>query len=69
MAGIRLFGVEAAYESDMWSAVLNAKRGASNRVLLTFLGGGAFGNEEEWILARCGGRWNEYHHLTSKRGL
>ena len=33
------------------SAVLNAKRGASNVVLLTLLGGGAFGNEEEWILS------------------
>ena len=42
--------LEAAYESTMWSAVLNAKRGASNIVLLTFLGGGAFGNDGEWIL-------------------
>jgi hypothetical protein len=42
--------LEAAYEATMWSAVLNAKRGASNVVLLTFLGGGAFGNDDEWIL-------------------
>jgi hypothetical protein len=42
--------LEAAYEATMWSAVLNARRGASNIVLLTFLGGGAFGNEDEWIL-------------------
>ena len=42
--------LEAAYEATMWSAVLNAKRGASNMVLLTFLGGGAFGNDDEWIL-------------------
>ena len=35
----------------MWSAVLNAKRGVSDIVLLTFLGGGAFGNDDEWILA------------------
>jgi len=34
----------------MWAAVLNARRGASNIVLLTLVGGGAFGNEEEWIL-------------------
>ena len=33
----------------MWAAVLNARRGASPIVYLTFLGGGAFGNEEEWI--------------------
>jgi hypothetical protein len=42
--------LEAAYEATMWSAVLNAMRGASNVVLLTFLGGGAFGNNDEWIL-------------------
>jgi hypothetical protein len=35
----------------MWGAVLNAGRGASNIVLLTLLGGGAFGNREDWILA------------------
>jgi hypothetical protein len=31
--------------------VLNARRGASNVVLLTQLGGGAFGNPEDWIYA------------------
>ena len=43
--------LEAAYEATMWSAVLNARRGASKVVLLTLLGGGAFGNEDEWILS------------------
>ena len=33
----------------MWAAVLNAKRGGSNVVLLTRLGGGVFGNCDEWI--------------------
>lgn len=41
--------LEAAYEATMWAAVLNARRGASRRVLLTRLGGGAFGNRDEWI--------------------
>jgi hypothetical protein len=41
--------LEAAYEATMWAAVLNARRGGSNIVLLTSLGGGAFGNEERWI--------------------
>jgi hypothetical protein len=36
--------------TTIWSAVLNAQRGASNIVLLTALGGGAFGNEEAWII-------------------
>jgi hypothetical protein len=41
--------LEAAYEATLWSAVLNADRGGSNIVLLTALGGGAFGNDPEWI--------------------
>jgi hypothetical protein len=35
----------------MSAALLNAKRGASNVVLLTQLGGGAFGNHDNWIHA------------------
>jgi hypothetical protein len=41
--------LEAAYEATMWSAVLNAQQGVANVVLLTTLGGGAFGNDEAWI--------------------
>ena len=41
--------LEAAYEATMLAAVLNARRGASNVVLLTQLGGGAFGNQDDWI--------------------
>jgi hypothetical protein len=41
--------LEAAYEATMLAAVMNKQRGASNVVLLTFLGGGAFGNEDDWI--------------------
>lgn len=43
--------LDAAYEATLWAAVLNAQRGASNVVLLTRLGGGAFGNDENWINA------------------
>jgi hypothetical protein len=41
--------LDAAYEATLWAAVLNARRGASNIVLLTSLGGGAFGNDDGWI--------------------
>jgi len=41
--------LEAAYEATMWAAVLNARRGTSNVVFLTLLGGGAFGNRPAWI--------------------
>ncbi len=40
--------LEASYEATIWAAVLNATRG-SNIVLLTSVGGGAFGNEDSWI--------------------
>jgi len=43
------FVLEAAYEATMWAAVLNAQRTGSNIVLLTRLGGGAFGNDDAWI--------------------
>lgn len=43
--------LEAAYEATLWAAALNAKHSGSNIVLLTSLGGGAFGNDESWIEA------------------
>lgn len=43
--------LEAAYEATLLAAVDNANRGATNIVLLTMLGGGAFGNDEAWIAA------------------
>lgn len=43
--------LEGAYEATLWAAVLNAARGASSLVFLTRLGGGAFGNDDDWIHA------------------
>ena len=43
--------LEAAYEATLWAAVLNAQRGVSHVVFLTFLGGGVFGNPASWIHA------------------
>lgn len=43
--------LQAAYEATMLAAALNKQRGASNVVLLTQLGGGAFGNHDDWIHA------------------
>lgn len=42
--------LEAAYEATLASAVLNASKGNSKSVYLTQLGGGAFGNNQDWIL-------------------
>lgn len=48
-SGLGALVLEAAYEATLHAAVLNAARGGSRRVLLTRLGGGAFGNDEQWI--------------------
>ena len=42
--------LEAAYEATICSAILNAMSHGSNRLFLTLLGGGAFGNETAWII-------------------
>ncbi len=41
--------LEAAYEATLRCAWITACAGGSNRVLLTGLGGGAFGNRSDWI--------------------
>ncbi len=43
--------LEAAYEATLCAAVINQARGQSDRVYLTLLGGGAFGNQPAWIEA------------------
>lgn len=43
--------LEAAYEATFCAAALNSIRTLNRRVFLTLLGGGAFGNESDWILA------------------
>lgn len=42
--------LEAAYESTLYAALNNYERKGNGRVFLTLLGGGAFGNEQSWIL-------------------
>ncbi|MBY4594627.1 hypothetical protein [Ottowia caeni] len=41
--------LDAAYEATLLAGVLNSRQGGSNIVLLTLLGGGAFGNASDWI--------------------
>lgn len=42
--------LEAAYEATLCAAIVNAGRTGNPRLYLTLLGGGAFGNEPEWII-------------------
>lgn len=41
--------LEAAYEATICASIENAARTGNNGLYLTLLGGGAFGNEMEWI--------------------
>ncbi len=42
--------LEASYEATFCAAILNAVENKCNRLFLTMLGGGAFGNETSWII-------------------
>ncbi len=42
--------LDASYEATICTAILNALSTGNNRVFLTLLGGGAFGNDTDWII-------------------
>lgn len=42
--------LDGAYEATLAAAVLNSARTGNNRVYLTLLGGGVFGNRPQWII-------------------
>ncbi|HBB94900.1 MAG TPA: hypothetical protein DC054_05875 [Blastocatellia bacterium] len=42
--------LEASYEATICAAILNSMRNGDNRLFLTLVGGGAFGNETDWII-------------------
>ena len=42
--------LEATYEATLYSAMINLEKTKSNKVFLTLVGGGAFGNDIDWIL-------------------
>ena len=42
--------LDASYEATLCAAILNSQSTGKNLVFLTLLGGGAFGNEVDWII-------------------
>jgi len=42
--------LEALYEATFYATLINLEKTGSNRVFLTLVGGGAYGNELHWIL-------------------
>jgi hypothetical protein len=42
--------LEATYEATLYAAIMNSEKTGNNKVFLTLIGGGAFGNDIRWIL-------------------
>ena len=56
--------LQAAYQATLAAAVINANKTGSNQVFLTLLGGGAFGNNIDWILDALKGALNLYKNAN-----
>jgi hypothetical protein len=54
--------LEAAYEATICTAILNSIRNGNNKVFLTLLGGGAFGNQSDWIIGGLRRALNLYRY-------
>jgi hypothetical protein len=54
--------LEASYEATICTAILNSIRNGNNRLFLTLLGGGAFGNETDWIIGAIERALNLYKY-------
>jgi hypothetical protein len=56
--------LDAAYEATLAAAVVNAVNTGNNKVFLTLLGGGAFGNRTEWITSAISRALQLYQHYS-----
>lgn len=54
--------LEASYEATLYASLINLKNGGSNIVYLTLLGGGAFGNDPEWIMDALRGGLDKFRN-------
>lgn len=57
--------LDAAYEATLAAAVINTVRTGNRVVYLTLLGGGVFGNRDDWIIAAI----ERAFHKHSRHGL
>lgn len=62
-AGFAQLVLEAAYESTFAAAILNFEKTGNNKVFLTLLGGGAFGNNSTWIFTAIYRTIRLYEHF------
>lgn len=56
--------LDAAYEATLAAAVVNTAATGNNKVFLTLLGGGVFGNKTEWILSALARALKRYRHFA-----
>ena len=55
--------LEGAYEATICAGIVNAVKNGSNKILLTQLGGGAFGNSPQWIHSAMSRAFNLFSDL------
>lgn len=56
--------LEASYESTLCAGILNSLKTGNNKVYLTLIGGGAFGNKITWIINAIKRSLELYRHLN-----
>ena len=56
--------LEATYEATICTGILNSIQNGNNKVYLTLIGGGAFGNKQEWIINAIQRSLNLYKHAA-----
>jgi hypothetical protein len=61
--------LDAAYEATICAAILNAMTNGNNQLFLTLLGGGAFGNEIDWIVEGIQRALKLYRHAALDVGI
>ncbi len=55
--------LEATYEATICAGILNYQHRGNNTIYLTLVGGGAFGNKNEWILNALSRTFSQYRHV------
>jgi len=56
--------LESSYEATICAAILNSTRTGNRQVFLTLVGGGAFGNESDWITGGIQRALDLYRHAS-----
>lgn len=55
--------LEAAYEATFYTAIENMQKTGNNKLFLTLVGGGVYGNRDEWILDAIAMSMEKFRHV------